>query len=232
MSPQPLKWAKLPSPCRKKRSIGIIRSIADRRMREGCDAARRERLAKRQEVHQQFEDCRRVAADMAAVGEDLADEFEVEPLARLLEEALLLRHRQRRRGQRDHDAEPRQPLRTVIGGAPQVADLPGQRLHEAAVEVDVAAVEDERRLVEPGDHPARHHAGLPCHRLGTAGGSDPLVDQAPRVGARDRHVGGAEMAEPAEAVQFPRPLLGRRLGVEDRMPSASTPVPEKTKRPA
>ena len=75
----PLKWAKLPSPCRKKRSIGIMRSMAETRMRDGCDAAGGEGLAERQEIDQQLEDGAGIAADVAAVGQDLADQFEVEP---------------------------------------------------------------------------------------------------------------------------------------------------------
>lgn len=150
----------------------------DRRQEDagGLLAAGGEGLAERQQVEQHLEDGGRVAAGMAAVGQDLADEFLVEPLGRLLEEAILLRHRERRGGERDHGAQPRQALRPVIGGAAEVADLAGQRAHEAAIEGEVAALEDQRRLGQPRNDAAGDDAGLPGDRVGAGGLGDPLVD--------------------------------------------------------
>ena len=190
----------------------------DRRKEDArrLDAAGGEGLAERQEVDEDFEDGAGVAADVAAVGQDLADQFEVEPAGRLLEEARLVGHRQRGGGERDHDAQPRQAGRAVIGDAAKIADLPGQRAHEAAVEGEVAAVEDERRLRQPGDDAAGDDLRLPGDRVVRRAIADPFVDEAARIRARERHVGGAQMAQPAEAVQLARPVLARRLDVEDR----------------
>ncbi len=51
----PLNCAKLPSAWRKKRSIGIIRSIALFERRRRLQIARREQLAQRQQVGEQLD---------------------------------------------------------------------------------------------------------------------------------------------------------------------------------
>ena len=71
----PLNSAKLPSPWRKKRSIGIMRSIALLSAARRRHVARREGLAQRQQVEQQLDQRARIAADMAAVGQHLAAEL-------------------------------------------------------------------------------------------------------------------------------------------------------------
>ena len=67
----PLNSAKLPSPCRKKRSIGIIRSMALSSGAGGGTSREREGLAQRQQVEQQLDQGAGIAADMPAIGEDL-----------------------------------------------------------------------------------------------------------------------------------------------------------------
>ncbi len=111
-------------------------------MRDGLAAARGKGLAQRQELDHGGEDGAGVAADMAAVGQDLVDQFEIEAARGLAEEARLVGHGQRRGGERDHDAQARQAGRAVIGDAAQMADLAGERAQEAAIEGVVAAVED------------------------------------------------------------------------------------------
>ena len=137
-------------------------------------------------------------------------------LRRLLQEARLVGHRQGGGSEGEHRAEARQSLRPVMGGAPEVAHLPGQRAHEAPVEGEVAAVEGERRLGEPRDDAPRHDARLPGDGVDAVRFPDPLVDQAAGVGARDRHVGGAQVPQPSEAMQLPRPGVARRIDLEDR----------------
>ena len=75
VGPMPLKCAKLPSPCRKKRSIGIMRSMALLSCRRRRDVARLERLPQRQEIEQQLDQRAGIAADVAAVGQDLPVEL-------------------------------------------------------------------------------------------------------------------------------------------------------------
>ncbi len=79
----------------------------------------------------------------------------------------------------------------------------------------VAAFQDERRLRQPGEHAARHHL-----RLARDGGMpllqrDPVRDQHARLRPRHRHVGGAQVPQPAEAVQRRRPDIARRVGNEN-----------------
>ena len=71
----PLNSAKVPSPWRKKRSIGIIRSMALSSAGGGAMLRAANSLAQRQEIEQQFDQRARIAADMAAVGQDLAVEL-------------------------------------------------------------------------------------------------------------------------------------------------------------
>ena len=72
----PLNSAKVPSPWRKKRSIGIMRSMALISAGGGATLRARERLAQRQQIEQHLDDHAGIAADVAAVGQDLALEFD------------------------------------------------------------------------------------------------------------------------------------------------------------
>ena len=119
-------------------------------------------------------------------------------------------HAQRRVHQRDHRLQPRHAVARLGRGVAQLAHLARQAAQEAAVEPHVGIVEHQRRLADPGDDPARDDLGPPGGGVAGALQRDPFVDQRARIGAGDAGVGGAQMAQPAEAVQRHRPVLGRR----------------------
>src|SRR4029450_13077050 len=96
VGPMPLNSAKLPSPCRKKRSIGIMRSIAlssavgGTRLRAvKAVGSGGERGPQRQKAAQQSDQRPGIAADVAAVGQDLARELLRKPLGRGADVAVL-----------------------------------------------------------------------------------------------------------------------------------------------
>src|SRR3982074_183955 len=70
----PLNSAKLPSPWRKKRSIGIIRSIAFSSGRGGAVGGGKG-LPRREQVDQQLDQRAGIARDVAAVGKNLPRQF-------------------------------------------------------------------------------------------------------------------------------------------------------------
>ena len=75
---------------RKKRSIGMMRSIASVSSFGGSAVARDETLPERQEIEQELDQRRRVARDMPAVGQDLAVELLAERPRVALDHGLLL----------------------------------------------------------------------------------------------------------------------------------------------
>ncbi len=101
VGPMPLKSAKLPSPWRKKRSIGIMRSIA--LISAGGGATLRAAKAWRSGSRSTSSSISApgVAADMAAVGQDLALQLVDQAPGGRFDQPLLSGHAQRRRGQRD-----------------------------------------------------------------------------------------------------------------------------------
>ena len=98
----------------------------------------------------------------------------------------------------------------------QIAHLAHQAAQEAPIEARVGVLQDQRRLAEPGDDASRQYVGSPSQRVPGALHRDPFVDQRAGIGAGDAGVRGAQMAQPAEAEQGGRPILGRRLHLEDR----------------
>ena len=98
VGPMPLNSAKLPSPWRKKRSIGIMRSMALSSAGGGAMLRARERGAQRQQVDQELDQRAGIAADVAAVGQDLALQLLAEPLGGAADVTLLARHAERRIG--------------------------------------------------------------------------------------------------------------------------------------
>ena len=117
---------------------------------------------------------------------------------------------------RDHRQQPRHAIAGLGRGMTQLPHLARQAAQEAPVEADVGIVEHQRRLADPGDDPARRDLGAPGGGVARASQRDPFVDQRARIGAGDAGIGGAQMAQPAEAVQRHRPVLGRRLDLERR----------------
>ncbi len=82
VGPMPLNSAKLPSPWRKKRSIGIMRSMALSSGGGGAMLRAPKTRAQRQQIDQQLDQRAGIAADVAAVGQDLPLELLAQPLDR------------------------------------------------------------------------------------------------------------------------------------------------------
>jgi hypothetical protein len=76
------------------------------------DVARRKSLAQRQKIEQQFDQRRRIARHMPAVGQDLAAQFVRQPSCRVLDLIGLVGKAERSVSQRDQNLEPRH----AVGG--------------------------------------------------------------------------------------------------------------------
>ena len=165
VGPMPLNSAKVPSPWRKKRSIGIMRSIA--LISAGGGATLRAVKAWRSGRRSS-----RISISAPGLrlmwppsGRIWRSSSSARRLRRAAQVCDLLGHAQRRIGERDPRLQPRHAVARVAGGAAQIAHLPGQAAQEPAVEPHVGVVEDQRRLAEPGDDAARHDLGLPGDRV-------------------------------------------------------------------
>ena len=173
--------------------------------------ARREQLAQRQQIDQQFDQHAGIAADMAAVGQDLPAQFVDQPARIAAQMTGLALQAERRVVERDHRLQARQAVARLLERAAQVAHLPRQAADEAAVEARVGVLQDEGRLAEPADDAARQDVEPPAERMPAALQVDPFVDQRAGIGAGDGGIGGAQMAQPGEAEQDHRPFVrGRR----------------------
>ena len=184
--------------------------------RRRCDVARGERGAQREQVDQQFDEGAGIAADVAAVGQDLSRQLVREPLGGGADVALLARHAQCRVAERDRGLEARHPVARFRHGVAQVADLARQAAQEAAIEMHLGIVEHEGRLAEPRDDAASDHVGTPGNGILGAVERDPLVDQRAGIGAGDAGFRRAQVAQPAEAQERDRPVFGRRGDLERR----------------
>ena len=165
VGPMPLNSAKLPSPCRKKRSIGIMRSMALSSGGGGAMLRAVNSVPQRQQIDQELDQRAGIAADVSAVGQDLPLQLVDEPLGGAADVPLLSGHAERRSQQRDHRLQARHAVARIADRVPQMADLPGQAAQEAAIEPHVGFVEHQRRLAEPGDDAARHDFGPPGDRI-------------------------------------------------------------------
>ena len=229
----PLNSAKVPSPWRKKRSIGIMRSIALLSAGGGGTLRAVNACASGSRSSSNSDQRARIAADMAAVGQDLALELGGEPARRAAQMADLARHGERRIGRARCRACRRGHAVARVAREPaQIAHLAGQVAQEAAIEADVGVVEDQRRLGEPGDDAARHRLGPPGERMPDALQGDPFVDQGARIGARDgrirRRADGA--ASRTTSSVSAHSSDGGIISNGER-PSHTTTLPAKAKRP-
>ncbi len=205
--------------------------IQQRRRRR--DVARGKGLPQRQQIAQQFDQRAGIARDVSAVGQDLPLQFVGQPRVAVADVARLIGEAQRGVAQRDQDLQPRHAVGDVEHGVAQIADLAGQPAQIAAIEFAVGVAEHQRRLRQQRDHAARQHVGAALERPLAGRIRDPVVDQRARIGAGQRGVGGAQMAQPAEAEQRDFPVFRRRFEIEDRAAVADvTILPAKTKRPA
>ena len=185
-------------------------------LRRRRDVARREGMAQRQEIEQQFDQRTRVAADVPAVGQDLVVDLGDELLDGAAHVPGLAGHAERRIGQRHQRLHPRHALARLERGVTQIAHLAHQAAQKAPVERVVGIVQDQRRLAEPRRDASRQNFRLPAYRVPRALHGNPLVHQRPRIGAGDTGLGRAQMAQPAEAEQGRRPFVGRRHDLERR----------------
>src|SRR4029079_13067824 len=70
---------------------------------------------------------------------------------------------------------------------------------------------------ESVDYPAPHELRLPGKAGQRTLERDEIVDESLGLLARELAAGGAEMSEPAEAIEFARPPLRRRIDLEGRL---------------
>ena len=153
---------------------------------------------------------------MAAVGKDLRAQGFVEQAGAALAGAPRPLRAKPKLRERDRDDEARLRRRTRRGGGLEPSAVHGDEAHEAAIKVAVAALEDQRRLRQPAQQATRDDVGLPGERArgGPAANADPFVHKRAGVGAGERGVGGAQMAQPAEARKRGGPGLRRRGDLE------------------
>ena len=100
------------------------------------------------------------------------------------------------------------PLQTAAERAAPASRHASDGAQEAPIEGVVGVFEDDRRLTEPRDQPARDDAGRPCRLRDPAIRArpvEPVLDQRMGVGARQRGAGGAQVPKPAKAMHLARP---------------------------
>ena len=175
-----------------------------------------ERLLERQEIEQELDQSRGIAADVAAVRQDLPLQLLHQPPAHRLEHAGLAGDAQRRIGQRGHGLQPRQPVARARKRAAQITDLAREVANEAPIECGLGFLQHQRRLRQPRDDAPRHDLRPPRQRIPGPLQRDPLRHQRAGVRPGDAGIGGAQMPQPAEAEQHVRPFVGRRVHFERR----------------
>ena len=162
---------------------------------------RRIGLAQRQKIEQQADQRIGIAADMAAVRQDLVVELLGQTFGAL---ALECRGAMRTKTEFGERYGCRKPF---LAGKPGSELMREEMLHaheaahEAAIEGKVRAFEDHRRLRQKGDEPAGDDLRLPCHALvRLAGMAQKIIDEAARVAICKGAVCGAQMRQPTEAI--------------------------------
>ena len=187
--------------------------------RRRLEAARRIGLSQGQQVVQQVDEHLRVAADVAAIGQDLAAEFVDEPARPALLRLAETFRAQAERGERDDDEQPVLGRRRGEIGTLQHRPMAADAFHELAVEGAVRARQNQRRLRQPREKTPRGDGRAPAERaVRPAPQADPVGDQRAAVNAGQRRIGGAQMPQPAEAVERRQPGVVRRDDLEGRAP--------------
>ena len=176
-------------------------------------------LAQGQEIGQEFHDRHRIARYMAAVGQDLAVEFRGKMARRAAQRRGRCRQRHRRIGKRDTGPQPALALRHLPHHRAQIADLRCQRPEECPVEAQFGALQNHRGVLQPGDDALGRRLRVPRRPADAAAmGRDPVGHQGARIGGGEFGVGGAHVAQPAEAVQRLLPALVCDIEQEGRPP--------------
>ena len=154
---------------------------------------------------------------MAAVDEDLQLDLASEALGARALEALGTGRAKAELRQSDHAQQPRVASQALFQLALEVKPGGRQGFHETTVEGAVAALEDDRRLGQPGEHAPRRDLGVPSRTSrGTRGHFEKFIDEHPRLRFHAGTIGGAQVTQPAESVELPRPGLGAGLEREGR----------------
>ena len=205
----------------------LVAEEAQRRQHavDGADQCRRRRLglvgiglAQRQKVGQQFEHRHRIARDMPAVGQDLMIELFRQVARGATQRRSGRRQRQGGKGERDAGAQPVLAIGHLARHRPQIADLHGERLQEGAIEGKFRALQHDRGMLQPGNHPFGSRSGFPGDaRYLIAMHGDPVGDERPGIRRGELGAGGAHVAQPAEAVQCLLPATVRHVDLEGRL---------------
>ena len=158
-------------------------------------------LPQREQVEQELEELPRVAAHRAAVGKDLGVELARENSRRPAQKRTVALAGQAREGERDRGDQaavgPGGPGRVAL----QLPHRPPHRAQEAVVEGVVGPVQEKGRLAQVGDQPPGQDGGVAGEAPVAVTFELELVDEGAGVGGGERRVGGAQMAQPAEAEQ-------------------------------
>ena len=115
----------------------------------------------------------------------------------------------------------------VLGVALEIAHEPADGAQEAVIEGVVGAFEEQRRLAEEGDQPPRDDLRLAGQAAVAVRRRDELVDEGAGIGLGERGAGGAQMPEPAEAVERLAPGAARRREIEGRAAAGRECAPGK-----
>ena len=116
-----------------------VDGIEQRRRRR--DVARRVGLAQRQQLEQYVDDGARIAADMAAVGQDLPLDLAAQPRGHRLDVARLTGDAQRGVAQRDASLHARDAAMGVARGVAQITHLAHQAAHETPIEAHIGVLQ-------------------------------------------------------------------------------------------
>jgi hypothetical protein len=173
-------------------------------------------LPEGEKIEQELEEQPRVPAHRAAVGKDLGVELAREdPRGAPQQRAVTLAGEtgEGERDRRDQAAvRPGGPGRVAL----QLPDRPPHRAQEAVVEGVVRPVQEKGRLAEIRDQPPGEDRGLAGEAPVAVAFELQLVDEGAGMGGGERRVGGAQVAQPAEAEQDLAPGPRRQPELEGR----------------
>ena len=184
--------------------------------RVGRLSARGKALAQGKQIEQQLDEDGGVAAEMPAVGQNLAFQLGCQQLLRLRELPVVAGDAQVGVDEADQGQEPGIAVGRVAPGGGEVGDLVGEAAHDGGVALVVGAIEQQARVRQPGDDAAANDLGRPGVRALPPAAPDPFADEQLRHGPGIGGLRGLEMAQPAEAVQSARPSGVGRLGRKRR----------------
>ena len=154
----------------------------------------------------------RASLHVAAIGEHLAGEFAFEPPQDPFPPAPAEQRQGRKHLTFNHGQAPG-PGEPAGTGPEQVAGLAGEAFQERRGETRRRALADEIGAGDQGGDAAGQDIGAPGEPPPTTGIRDPVEDQRPGHGARGQAAGDPEIPQPAETVEFRKPVpprFGRR----------------------